>query len=575
MFLITNADGEVELEIEAESPAAVQSAIDKAYPKHTSIFTVSDPTVVAMEKKAKATRKENPSENAPAHAMKISGLPWDEKRGVGFTMAEVDALYPVLRKKGDTDASFKSRTKAGLAAAHRELQKYFPSVDKDDPSKPKPFGHSQWATPAKMAKKFLKANTKTSKAIEGADGGKIPPSFAVGINVMPFALGAVMSAEPVEVQEARYYADPRNRERPVNFKSLPFIAPKLGKAGGTRKMDYGELIRLPDGELAPERPQGFCAGSSDLCRKTCLVFTGQNGAVAFNDVSKMMTERALFFAPLAFARMLIAAIEAHYAYCKKKGLKPFVRLNVYSDIPWELLFPDLFDHFEAKYGHDVHHGGLWFYDYSKVPGRGWRPKPNYDLTFSYSGGNISALRAALKKGERVAVVFLRATASGSKNPMWLVKPRSGSGPEERIGAKTKADAIVKYRKDHPGKNALQATKTKNPTYKGAELLKDLVFEGAPVTDGDPYDMRALDPPGVVVGLRFKVPKRVDEKASAAGLSRREAALEKAGAFVLKPPKYDEKFLVHAERLNKDWFFTQVTPPQTNVDLAAQLGQAAE
>jgi len=538
MYVVTNASGEVELEIDSNSPTAIQHAINVAFPKHTPIFAVSDPTVDAMEKDVEESRHLNPAEGAPAYAMKISGLPWDESRGVGFTLAEVEAQYPL--------------TKAGLKAAHTALREYFPNT-------PDEFGFSQWETPAKMARKLLKSNTKTSKAIEGFGGKKIPPSYAVGINVMPFALGAMMSAKSAASQKAAYHKDPRNKERPVRFRSLPLVAPRLDDPTKTRAMDW-----------TPKRPQGLCAGSSALCRKTCLVFTGQNGAVAFNDISKMFTERALFFAPLAFARMLIEAIEVHYAYCKKANLKPFVRLNVYSDIPWELLFPDLFDYFEKKYGHDVEKGGLAFYDYTKVPGRGPNPKPNYDLTFSYSGGNIVAMREALRSGMRAAVVFLRATASGSKLPLFDIRPASGRGAAESISAKTEKLAVAMYREKHPGNTKLTVTRKRGATYKDAERLDDLVFEGVPVIDGDPYDMRPLDPKSVIVGLRFKVPKRVDKKAEKSGKSRREAAVETAGAFVLKPPKHDEKFVVHVERLNKDWFFTQVTPGQTGVSLAEQL-----
>lgn len=534
MYLVTNANGDVELEIDSDNPAEIQKAVDGAFSKHTPVYTVSDPTIDAMERAPEA-RLPNPVDRSPAHAMRISGLPWDEKRGVGITLAQVEARYPL--------------TKDGLAAAHADLLKYFPHTEKE-------FGADQWNTPARMARFLLKSNTKTSKAVEGV-GVTVPPSYAVGINVMPFALGAMMSDTPAEEQRKAYYKDPKNRKRPVDFRRLPFVAPRIDDPSKTRQMEWTE-----------KRPHGLCAGSSDACRRTCLVFTGQNGAVAYNDISKLMTERAMFFEPLAFGRMLIEAIEKHYTACKRSGLKPFVRLNVYSDIPWELFFPDMLDHFEAKYGHDIHRGGLWFYDYTKVPGRGPKPRPNYDLTFSYSGGNLNAVREALAGNMRAAVVFLRAVASGSKESLFEV---TAGKTIERLSAMTKAAAVAKFREKHPGLRAAPTVeKLRGPTYKPAEPLTDLVFEGAPVIDGDSYDMRPLDPGNVVVGLRFKVPRRIEVE----GKSRKEAAVERAGSFVLAPPKHDEKFLVEAKRLDGNWFYTQVTPSQTHVNLAAQLNDAA-
>lgn len=81
----------------------------------------------------------------------------------------------------------------------------------------------------------------------------------------------------------------------------------------------------------------------------------------------------------------------------------FVRLNVLSDLPWELIWPELFERL----------GDVCFYDYTKVAGR--EPPPNYDLTFSYSGTNWRLSESELAAGRRCAVVFF-ADRAGKRFP---------------------------------------------------------------------------------------------------------------------------------------------------------------
>jgi hypothetical protein len=115
---------------------------------------------------------------------------------------------------------------------------------------------------------------------------------------------------------------------------------------------------------------------------------------------------------------------------------------VFSDVPWELVYPELFAQVPVQ-----------FYDYTKVPGR--RVPKNYDLTFSYSGRNLEASKAELSHGRRLAVVFFRHHKPG----LWKKAP--GGFPAK--------------------------------------------FLGKTVIDGDVHDARPIDPRGVVVGLKYKPP----------------------------------------------------------------------
>lgn len=295
----------------------------------------------------------------------------------------------------------------GLARAHKALLKYMPDT-------------KAYATPAKMKKAFIVANAKTTKAVEGtvATGGMIvPPSISRGLALLPYDLARILSP-----------------------------------------------VKLPIAETV-----GLCVGSSKACRSTCLVYSGQNQAVKWNDIVKMKRTQALILEPLAFLRMFVESIRAHVNASKKAGMFPYVRPNIYSDIPWEIFCPDLFRHLP-----DVS-----FYDYTKVAGRDVSEVPNYDLTFSYSGENISLCEQELDRGRRVAVVFLRRTKSG----------------------------------DRP-----------------ADPVDDIVFLGRPVVDGDLHDLRPLDKTGVVVGLRYKRPnigERPPETRDASGRKVEDKAHKKA------------------------------------------------
>jgi len=140
-------------------------------------------------------------------------------------------------------------------------------------------------------------------------------------------------------------------------------------------------------------PRGtdFCVGASKYCARTCLIASG-NQKSRHHYAIKLAFARLLLEAPAAFGRLLYAACDEHSKCPRGRTyLKPAVRLNVFSDLPWELIFPDLFD------------VDLQFYDYTKLVLR--RTPPNYDLTFSTSGTNLATALAELDRGRRLAVVF--------------------------------------------------------------------------------------------------------------------------------------------------------------------------
>ena len=127
-----------------------------------------------------------------------------------------------------------------------------------------------------------------------------------------------------------------------------------------------------------------------------------------------------------------------------------VRLNMFSDIPWE------------HYGVIESFPDITFYDYTKNPRRfGWI-RPNYHITFSYDGHNGDHAERILRGGNNVSVVF-------------------------HTGADTLADRFG---------NANACGKAAH------RQLLPKYWRGFRVIDGGKTDWRPDDPSGVVVGLRL-------------------------------------------------------------------------
>lgn len=212
----------------------------------------------------------------------------------------------------------------------------------------------------------------------------------------------------------------------------------------------------------------LCMHSSPECRASCLVYSGQNQAHWAGNFAKGAKAKALVEAPHHFLRLLLEAID-HYAEDKSKKLGggkalKFLRLNVFSDIPWEVMAPWLFE--DARV-----HG----YDYTKIPGRAF--VDNYDLSYSYSGRNLQHCDQELRRGRRIVVVF--------SAPQY-VTPQVA---QRRVGKRKKKLAYV----------------TANPL---PEWISDpglVDGQRIEVKDGDRSDIRPFDPPDVVVGLRWKSP----------------------------------------------------------------------
>lgn len=119
-----------------------------------------------------------------------------------------------------------------------------------------------------------------------------------------------------------------------------------------------------------------------------------------------------------------------------------VRLNMFSDIPWE------------HFGVIDAHPGIQFYDYTKNPRRWGAVRPNYWVTFSFDGQNWEAAERILNAGGNVSVVFY------------------DDSPGAKCGKAAHRQSLPDY------------------------------WAGFRVIDGGKTDWRPDDPRGVIVGLRL-------------------------------------------------------------------------
>ena len=145
--------------------------------------------------------------------------------------------------------------------------------------------------------------------------------------------------------------------------------------------------------LYPHKGIGFgnvCPNAKN-CVKSCLADQGQ-GKVP-NVKAARVARTVLYY--LARKWFLAKLNRELYRFRKSypSNIVLGVRLNMFSDIPWE------------QFGIMENHPHLQFYDYSKNPRRWGMVRPNYWVTFSYDGTNEATARTVLATGGNVAVVF--------------------------------------------------------------------------------------------------------------------------------------------------------------------------
>jgi hypothetical protein len=196
--------------------------------------------------------------------------------------------------------------------------------------------------------------------------------------------------------------------------------------------------------FAPAKMSGYevCPKRTEECTLLCLNESGHNRMdIRKNNINKSRIKKTqLFFEEREFlVRWIIDEIKSAKSKAEKLGYQFSVRLNNTSDISPEMFYIN--DNGIKKNLLQIF-SDVQFYDYTKVASRITLVKKykNYDITFSYSGHNMTECVSMLSNKVRVAMVFNKV-------------------PQKYMNFK--------------------------------------------VVDGDKYDMRYRDKKNVIIGLKFK------------------------------------------------------------------------
>ncbi len=170
---------------------------------------------------------------------------------------------------------------------------------------------------------------------------------------------------------------------------------------GNPKTAKGESMGYLTGilHMAPVKLSGYqvCPKASAGCAAACLNTAGRG---RFDNIqnARIRKTRWFFEDRAGFLEQLRKDILALIRKADREGLKPAVRLNGTSDLPWEK-FIDMEDY-----------PGVQFYDYTKIASRavkwarGDMPS-NYHLTFSKAEDNDAEVAKVIEAGGNIAAVF--------------------------------------------------------------------------------------------------------------------------------------------------------------------------
>jgi len=397
--------------------------------------------------------------------------------------APEDSLSAIMKAIGRQEIDFEAAMRMSEEEAHSLMVPYFPTTR---PREGKIIPATAYKTPRSMKRSILGQNYKTAKETPDDivdtlfEETGFRKALVMGLSILPTTQG--------------YKND--------------YVNSLLSRASELFGMKRSARVRV-----------NVCRRATVQCASSCLVFSGQNRSDRYNTIKKFALLSSLVNQPEAFVRMLVASIESHVCDTACENEMPLVRLNVFSDLPWELMVPGLFERFPE----------VQFYDYTKIPNR--KPPENYDLTFSFAGTkkNVEDMDYEVTKMKRrVAVVFAATSMKVLHRTQWI--DEYGVPHVKMLGESTAKKRAKKYGGTQERSGKIQIPR--RPDYltyppgvsSGRRVRVDAklpeTFLGLQVIDGDVSDMRPYDPAPSVVALRWKSPRSEN------------VTVDKAGVFVV-------------------------------------------
>lgn len=190
-----------------------------------------------------------------------------------------------------------------------------------------------------------------------------------------------------------FYWDGKKRTRTIKCGKL------LGDGDSNVKLSKNSQMALAYGlSLAPARMVGthnMCFGASPACIRACLNETGNGFQFDTTQLGRLVRTHAFLHHRDWFLPQLHRELSAAERKAEELGIVVCVRLNVFSDLPWERIDDTIFSD----------HASIEFYDYTKIRSRVGALRPNYWVTFSRSEINETQCVDQLNSGKNVAIVF--------------------------------------------------------------------------------------------------------------------------------------------------------------------------
>src|SRR3990167_7343067 len=128
----------------------------------------------------------------------------------------------------------------------------------------------------------------------------------------------------------------------------------ISPPGANLKLAKGEKVGWETAglSLAPHTSAGgptVCPHSTPQCRAFCV--SGSGNAIVFQemiDTARVELTKLLLAHPAAFIRAMIEDVVVYGRRAAARGNKFTVRLNVFSDLEWELIAPEIFEVMQAE-----------------------------------------------------------------------------------------------------------------------------------------------------------------------------------------------------------------------------------